>query len=424
MSLSSPRHSSLSRKVSIIALVLATGLGHASLTHAENDQNSLNSTRQSYSQANSASQNSPYTQVASSAATVIANEFTRFTPQTKTKSTRIDYSIWDDALEAVVLDLGPSTRIRAPRPKASAGTRMVKGHKTPYRLEGSRFTYSYITDEYRAGLTEYRKDLQTLPSRLEITRLSREEQLAYWINLHNVAMIEQIALAYPTQRPASIKIKVNGRKVKLDDAKFIEVNGVAMSPKDIRTQIVYPNWNDANVIYGFYRGDIGSPMLPRYAYDAENLGYTLDDNGYEFANSLRGFNRTLGHRNVSAIYEEAAPYYFTNWEPDLTAHLSTLVNEELKDDLYTGEPFRIDRYDTMVADLSGGQRLASSGASIGGQLNMSAETARLLREVRRKQDILRGRGEIGQQPKGWVVIEDLYTDDPDTPPAEQEQSNE
>ena len=365
-----------------------------------------------------------FTQVASNVNYAGANEFSRFAPNVKTKSTRIDYSVWDSALEAVVLDLGPSTRIRAYRPQATSGSRMVKGHKSAYRLEGTRFTYSYITDEYRAGLTEYRKDLQNLPSKLDITRLSRNEQLAYWINLHNVAVIEQIAIAYPTQRPAKIKININGQKFKLDDAKFLQVNGVAMSPKDIRTKIVYPNWPDKNVIYGFYRGDIGSPMLPNYAYDADNLSYTLDDNGYEFVNSLRGFNRTLGHRNVSAIYEEAAPFYFSDWDRDLTAHLSTHIKEELESDLNTGEPFRIDRYDTMVADLSGGQRLASSGASIGGQLNMSAETARLLREVRQKQDVLRGRGEIGQQPKGWVVIEDLYTDDPDTPPAEQEQSNE
>lgn len=348
--------------------------------------------------------------------------FSQFAPKSKTKSTRIDYTVWDEALKDVVLDLGPSTRIRAPKPQAEIGTRVVKGHKTAYRLEGSRFTFAYITDEYRAGLTEYREDLQSLPSRIDITRLSRDEQLAYWLNLHNVSVIEQIALSYPTQRPSSIKVKVDGRREKLDDAKFIEVNGTKMSPKDIRTQIVYPNWTDANVIYGFYRGDIGSPMLPRYAYDASNLSYTLDDNGYEFVNSLRGFHRTLGKRNVSAIYEEAAPYFFKNWDGDLTKHLSSHIKEELESDLFTGEPFRVDRYDTMVADLSGGRRLGSSGSPASG--SMSAETARLLGEVRQKQDVLRGRGEIGQQPKGWVVIEDLYTDDPDTPTSEQEQSNE
>ncbi len=342
--------------------------------------------------------------------------FEKFAPQTNTKSTRIDYEIWDEALKNVVLDLGPSIRVRAPRPQAQVGSRMVKGHKSAYRLEGSRFTFAYITDEYRAGLTEYRKDLQSLPDRVDLTSLSRDEQLAYWFNLHNVSVIEQIAIAYPTKRPADIKIKMDDRKVKLDEAKFIEVSGIKMSPRDIRTQIVYPNWSNSNVIYGFYRGDIGSPMLPRYAYEASNLNYTLNDNGYEFANSLRGFNRTLGHRNVSAVYQEAAPYYFPDWDHDLTAHLSTHIDDDkLLADLNNGEPIRIDRYDTMVADLSGGQRLGSSGAPISGQLSMSADTQRLLTEVRKKQDILRGRGVIGQQPKGWVVIEDLYAVDPDKP---------
>lgn len=410
-------HLSIGRTTSILALTVTLACAHAGLAFAANGDNS---SANAQTQRTSAQQSQMYAQVASSTGLDMSQKFSRFAPQAQTKSTRIDYSVWDDALEAVVLDLGPSTRIRASRPQAASGSRMVRGHKTPYRLEGSRFTFSYITDDYRAGLTEYRKDLQSLPSQIEITKLSRNEQLAYWINLHNVAVIEQIALAYPTQRPSNIRISVNGKKVKLDNAKFIEVNGVAMSPKDIRTKVVYPNWRDANVIYGFYRGDIGSPVLPRDAYDADNLTYTLDDNGYEFVNSLRGFNRTLGHRNVSAIYEEAAPFYFKNWDRDLTAHLSGHIKEELEADLNTGEPFRIDRYDTMVADLSGGRRLASSGTPIGGQISMSAETARLLGEVRRKQDVLRGRGEIGQQPKGWVVIEDLYTEDPDAPPTPQE----
>lgn len=342
-------------------------------------------------------------------------EFERFRPKAVTSSKHIDYTIWDEALKNVVLDLGPSIRQRAPRPQAPVGTRMVKGHRSAYRLEGSRFTYSYITDEYRKGLTEYRMDLQSLPGQIDLTALSREEQLAFWFNLHNVSVIEQIAIAYPTKRPADIKLKIDGKKVKLDQAKFINVNGVMMSPRDIRTQIVYPNWTDPNVIYGFYRGDIGSPMLPRYAYDAGNLSYTLNDNAYEFINSLRGFNRTIGHRNVSAIYEEAAPYFFPNWESDLTAHMSVHIKPEIRDELNTDEPIRIDRYDTMVADLSGGQRLGSSGSPIQGQLNMSADTQRLLTEVAQKQRKLRGRGVIGNQPKGWVVIEDLYTEDPDKP---------
>ncbi len=413
MLFSSPAAQTLTSTLSPLAFAFAFSLFGLNTAHAAENVESYASSQQNKATGHQilAANNSGIT---------LRSEFAQFTPQAKSKSTRIDYTIWDEALKDVVLDLGPSTRIRAPKPQASTGSRMVKGHKTAYRLEGSRFTFAYINDEYRAGLTEYRKDLQSLPSRLDITRLSRDEQLAYWLNLHNVSVIEQIALNYPTQRPSTIKVKIDGRKDKLDEAKFIEVGGVKMSPKDIRTQIVYPNWTDANVIYGFYRGDIGSPMIPRYAYDASNLSYTLNDNGHEFVNSLRGFHRTLGHRNVSAIYKEAAPYYFSDWDNDLTKHLSRHIKEELASDLQTGEPLRVDRYDTMVADLSGGRGFGSSGTSISGQLNMSAEAARLLGEVRQKQDILRGRGEIGQQPKGWVVIEDLYTDDPDSPSEPQD----
>lgn len=338
----------------------------------------------------------------------VSNEFRVFAPGPQTKSTRIDYTIWDEALSQVVLDLGPSLRTRASRPHPNPGTRMITGHKSAYRLEGSRFTFSYITDEYKAGLTEYRRDLESVGTQLDLTSLSKDEQLSYWLNLHNVAVLEQIALAYPTQRPERVKIKVDGKPTPLDEAKFITVKGVKMSPKDIRTQIVYPNWSNPDVMYGFYRGDIGSPILPRYAYDAQNVKYTLEDNGYEFVNSLRGFHESYDKRKVSAIYDEAKPFYFPQWGKDLETHLLKHAKDNVQEEVRSGKPFTIDRYDTMVADLSGGRRLGSSGSPVGGQLNMSPETARMLGEVRRKQENLRGRGEIGQQPKGWVIIEDLY----------------
>jgi hypothetical protein len=339
--------------------------------------------------------------------------FSQFAPKSQTKRTTINYDMWDAALANVVLDLGPSARRRAGRPQAQTGTRRVTGHKSAYRLEGSRVTFAYMNDEYRESLKAYRLDLEDIANRIDISRLSRDEQLAFWLNFHNAAMIEMIASEYPAKRPQDITVKLNGQKYPLHDAPFITIRGQAMSLRDIREQIVYPNWSDPNVIYGFYLGDIGSPKMANYAYKAGNLDYVLNRNAEEFINSLRGFNMTLNNRNVSEIYEDVRRFYFTNWDTDLQAHLLKYAKEEVEAEILSGKPFRIDQYDDMISDLSGGQRLASSGRATSGQLNMSYETARLLGEVQDKQEYLR-RNNVTKKGIGYVIIEDLVPEDQKT----------
>lgn len=341
--------------------------------------------------------------------------FEIFKPRPQTRKTTLDYSIWDEALEKVVLDFGPSTRRRALKPKASVGSRFVKGHKSPYRLEGTRFTFEFISDDYQVGLTEYRKDLEDIATRYDITTFSKNEQLAFWINLHNVAVIEKIAQNYPTQRPDYIKIKIGEEKYELDKAPFINIKGKAISLSDIRNHIVYPNWNDPNVIYGFSRGEIGGPSLQKYAYTGESVGYMLTENADDFVNSLRGFNLGSKTKNVSEIYQEAAPFYFRNWEQDLQNHLLLHANDKVKAELQSRNPFKLDKYDNMVADLSGGRRLGSSGSP--SEDGFAPEISRVLREVNEKKRILRRQGILGN-PSGYVIIEDLIPEDDLIPETE------
>lgn len=336
--------------------------------------------------------------------------FDVFRPNPKNRS-RLEYSIWDDALAKVVLDFGPSTRLRARKPAAALGSRFVRGHKSAYRLEGARFTFEFITDDYRQGLTDYREDLQKIATDYDITRFPKNEQLAFWINLHNVGFLEQIAHNYPVERPDTIKIKLDGKKYRVDKAPFIEVMGQRITLEDIRTKIVFPNWQDENVIYGFFKGEIGSPSLRSYAFTGENVDLLLNQNADDFVNSLRGFNLGKSSKYVSEIYQEAAPYYFKSWEVDLQNHLVQYANEKVKEELQKPYPFRIDQYDNMIADISGGRRLGSSGAPTNNNTGgLTAETQRLLNEVREKREYLRRRNIINNK-KGYVIIEDLVPEE-------------
>jgi hypothetical protein len=278
--------------------------------------------------------------------------YATFTPAEATNSGTVDYDVWDEAVKSIVISMGPSLRETAGRAPEGFGSRRVYGHTSRYRLEGSRVTFSFLDEEIISNLAQYRQELQAIADKVDLQSLSRNEQLAYWINLHNVALVEKISRAWPIRQPR--RQDVDG--VLIDDAKFITVEGVALSPRDIREKIVYPNWKDPRVIYGFWRGDIGGPSIQREAFTGENVSRLLTRSAAEFVNSLRGTQELGDTLQVSTLYEEVAPFYFPNFEADVRAHIAQFAGDEVAAILKqtSGTKAVIKEYD--IADLAGGAR--------------------------------------------------------------------
>jgi hypothetical protein len=255
--------------------------------------------------------------------------------------------------------------------------------------------FSFLDSDIIASFTEYRQDLERTADIVDIQSLSRNEQLAYWINLHNVAMIEQIANAWPIRQPR--EIEVGG--VPLDDAKFITVEGIAMSPRDIREKIVYKNWKNPMVIYGFWRGEIGGPSIQREAYNADNVARLLDRGARDFVNSLRGTQKRGDLLEVSTLYEEAARFYFPNFEADLREHLARFADTETNEILAGTTQVRATVSEHDIADLAGGvreptyQNIESNGLST--RFRIPQSMARLLAQREEKYNRIIREGRTG-----------------------------
>lgn len=55
--------------------------------------------------------------------------------------------------------------------------------------------FSLFADDFTAAIGKYRKDLKRLGNELDIASLPCSEQPAFWLNLLNAALIEQIGRA-------------------------------------------------------------------------------------------------------------------------------------------------------------------------------------------------------------------------------------
>ncbi|KPF65609.1 DUF547 domain-containing protein [Porphyrobacter sp. AAP60] len=275
-----------------------------------------------------------------------------FAPTTAPIRHTIDYEIWDWALKNILISMGPSDRLSAPSPPPLTGSRLKSGPQSRYRLEGSLVLFRFFDQKVIASFSEYRQDLESVVETLDISTLPRNEQLAYWINLHNVAMMEQIAKEWPVREPR--EIAVDG--VPLDQAKFINLRGIPVSLRDIRENIVYRHWKNPKVIYGFWRGEIGGPQLQSYAFTGANVTSLLDVAAADFVNSLRGTQKIHGKLAVSELYAEVAPFYFPDFENDLRAHLAVYAEEPVKELMAkTGLTVATIR-EADIADLHGGAR--------------------------------------------------------------------
>ncbi|EAQ27897.1 hypothetical protein NAP1_09892 [Erythrobacter sp. NAP1] len=284
-----------------------------------------------------------------------SDRFALFVPTDEPVRHRIDFENYDFILKNIVVSMGPSIRQLPFRRPEAVGTRIRQGHKSPYRLEGSQVMFLFMENDAKAAFSDYRRELEGITNTLDIASLPRNEQLAFWFNFHNIAMLEQLANNWPTREPAEIEID----GVPLNDAKWLTVRGIPISLRDIRENIVFANWKSPKVIYGFWRGEIGGPALEREAFTAANVNSLLDIAAEDFINSLRGTQKRGDRLDVSTLYDETRAFYFPDFETDVRAHLSSYANEEVSEILSKTSMVNASIRDRTIADLSGGARFAN-----------------------------------------------------------------
>ncbi len=330
----------------------------------------------------------------------------------------IDYRDLDSLLDTVVLNTGRSDRKKAARSQSETGTRMRVTVNRATVNEGNRFYFEVFDDnaDNQQTLTKIQKRLENIPKAVPLEKFSRDEQLAYWINLYNITMLNEIVKVYPERKLEDLLVG----KDSVLSKKTLMVAGVSLSLNDIQFTILKQNYdNNPLVIYGLYQGVIGGPNIRKSAYTGKYVYADLIDNAMEFINSNRGTDsKNAKVFRVSSLYERNA-VFFPDFNADLTEHLLTYLEGEELDQLKAASKIKTDINDWTVTDLYGSSRdlggaLANNSAALDGAVsggNSSRLTTKSAVLSKYSPAVLQHLNAINQKKAdhktGTVTIEDM-----------------
>lgn len=279
----------------------------------------------------------------------------------ETSKISINYDDLNYILGASVLDIGKSDRRLAPRITPKIGTLFKNSRNNLTAYEGNRFYFKgLLQPENKAIIKNIRKGIESVASEIAINKLNRKEQLAYWLNLYNITLIEQILDHYPKSKIGNL---LHDEDDGLLNKKYLNVAGINLSLNDIHHKIVIPKFKDDLVVmYGFFQGIIGGPNIRDEAYSGASVFAQLDDNASEFINSNRGtYSPSKGVLYVSKFYE-INKQLFPDLQAYLRQHLEYYLDDEYYQHMKDTKSLVASIKDNSIADLMGGHR--SYGGSV------------------------------------------------------------
>ena len=158
------------------------------------------------------------------------------------------------------------------------------------------------------GFQKDRKQLQKYLDLLQSTApgssWSKEEEIAYWINVYNAFTIELVLKHYPVE-----SIKDIGSSIQIPfvntpwDIKFIEIGGETYDLNNVEHSILRKKWEEPRIHFAVNCASYSCPVLRSEAYTAEKLEAQLDDQAKRFINDDFRNEITKERARLSKIFD-------------------------------------------------------------------------------------------------------------------------
>jgi hypothetical protein len=118
--------------------------------------------------------------------------------------------------------------------------------------------------------------------------LSRDGQLAFWINVYNAVTIDKVIKWKPKKSVRETFVPGVWTGTKFFTSRQHTVAGQRLSQDDIEHEILRKRFQDPRIHFAIVCASSGCPPLPQFAYTAENVQIKLADETRKYLNSKRG----------------------------------------------------------------------------------------------------------------------------------------
>ncbi|MES0825767.1 DUF547 domain-containing protein [Ruegeria sp. SCP11] len=212
----------------------------------------------------------------------------------------------------------------------------------------NRVAYGQVSQADRARLDEYLADLQAI----DPATLTRDQQLAYWINLYNAVTVEVVLENYPV---ASIRdIKDGPLSIGPWNRPLVQVAGETLTLNDIEHRIIRPTFNEPRIHYALNCAAVGCPNLMGRAWQAETLERDLAAAERAYINDPRGVRfDERGGLILSKIYIWFREDFGPN-EQAVLSHIQWVAEPELRARLQEVQRVKAYKYDWALNDAASG----------------------------------------------------------------------
>jgi hypothetical protein len=153
--------------------------------------------------------------------------------------------------------------------------------KTYVDSEG-RVDYNGIAEDDAFG--EYMKSLENAKA----DSLSRDGQLAFWINAYNAVTIDKVIKWKPKKSVRETFVPGVWTGTKFFTSRQHTVAGQRLSQDDIEHEILRKRFKDPRIHFAIICASSGCPILPQIAYTAENVQSRLEEETRKYLHSERG----------------------------------------------------------------------------------------------------------------------------------------
>ena len=152
---------------------------------------------------------------------------------------------------------------------------------------------TYVDDQGRVDYNGIAKDqpFKAYMEALETARvdsMSRDEQLAFWINAYNAVTIDKVIKWKPKKSVRETFVPGVWTGTKFFTTREHTVAGKRLSPDDIEHEILRKQLKDPRIHFAIVCASSSCPPLTQFAYTGENVQVKLTEETRKYINSKRG----------------------------------------------------------------------------------------------------------------------------------------